>query len=181
MHDDLDALLRLWGECYGSGGRAFAGARSGGHPIAQAMQFGSRKNRELPRRGERLSLRQACDCGGVATCPQCGGSGWARPAPKWARVAVRCAETRSRRTATPHDIPAAARRVDAAVVALDAWDRDAGAVIRAEYCWAGETTQADRAAELEITVRQYRARLFASRVWIAGRLGVRLHAAISTR
>lgn len=175
MLDDLEQLLRLWGECYGAGGRVFAGTRTGGHPIALAMQYGARKRRELPRGGERLSLRLVCDCGGEPSCAQCGGKGWTRPAPSWARGAVRCSETRTRRTATPHDIPPAARRVDAAVVALDAWDRDAGAVIRAEYGWMGELTQADKARDLEITVRQYRARLFAARVWIAGRLGVRFH------
>lgn len=150
----LETLLRAWGRLFGERPPKEwdegDGPAATVHPIAKAMEFAAGRNaKETAGRSSAAMARL-------------------RGTPAWGTDPIPCKETRSKRIATPDDIPAEIQRVQSAALALHAVDPVRGRVLRTEYCRRG--TQHDKAEKLGMKVRRYRDELAHARTWIAGRL-----------
>ncbi len=151
---NLEILLRKWGWAFGErppkewaegDGPSYAVS-----PIARAMEFAPGRN------GKGTVGRSASAMSKL------------RGTPAFGFDPVVCTETRSKRIATPDDIPADIQRVQTAALALHAVDPVRGRVLRTEYCRLG--SQHDKAERLGLKIRRYRDELAHARTWMAGRL-----------
>lgn len=159
-NDPLEAMLRLWGRYYGE--RAPTewdesgddpASLTANHPIARAMEFAG-GDETVPQRSA-FAMRRV------------------RKVPTWGFDPVVCTETRSRRIATPEDMPRVVQRVQAAALELYRIDTMRGTVLRFEYCKRGR--QIEKAAALAVVglptgLRIYRESLSFARGWMGARL-----------
>lgn len=157
-NDELEAMLRLWGRYYGERpppewDELEPADATASHPIARAMEFAGGDNSPASRSARAMSKL--------------------RKTPTWGFDPVVCTETRTRRIATPEDMPPVVQRVQRAALDLYRLDTLGGTVLRFEYCKRGP--QVEKAALLAtvgfpVGVRVYRENLAFAKGWIGARL-----------
>jgi hypothetical protein len=173
--DDFEALLRAWGQAYGtapSAERLPERRASASHPIAQSMQFapGKRqmviKQRTTMDRGgqarRRLMARASCVKGLYIVAAE-----FVDPIP--------CRETRSGGGGVvSRPVPLELQRVEREALDLMRFDRLRGLCLRFNYCTVG--SHEEKAAAVAnvvrepVKLRRFRDELDRARIWMHGRL-----------
>jgi hypothetical protein len=172
--DDLEALLRAWGQEYGTAPPAVSQCErrvSASHPIAASMEF-------APGKRATIKQRTTMDRGGHSRrrlMARASGVKGMRIVPAEFVDPIPCRETRSvGGGVTNRPVPLELQRVERAALELMRIDRLRGLCLRLNYCTLG--SHEEKAAAVSgvvnepVKLRRFRDELDRARIWMHGRL-----------